>query len=562
MKKILLMISLLLTPIMVFASNGDNGIAIVAALAMEAFVSIHMSIFVFKPLASLISEENSKKTFWILFSVRVAILLFFDFFVTTFIAIFDFVSVFFGAFIVSIISTLKDKNKKGTVSIISPDQNIKVTTPITKNQISGLELKCSKCNAVMKITDKYCPGCGAPFDGNNVVVSENSNSSINIPVKEAVLPVNFDAMYSLTEDKMLEEFIKRELTKAQIDMSSNLIPSDILKRKKNFNIIFLILLFIYISIIFFHFPFLTYAVGLIILIIFFIFTRRYNLIKYLKKEIIARPEEKISNIVLNAKNTFVKDDSKRIIKIGILFAIIMPLIIFSSPRIIYEKVEGGYAVRYYTFGLTNFRTATIPATHKGKPVVTLRGNTFSNMPLLKSVKLPDSIKEIRGQAFKNCYLLEDVNIPNSLEYLGGGVFYNAKSIRRIELPDTLYYLGGESFYGASSLEYIKLSENLLEIRGDSFEFCKSLGSITIPDNVVRIGGHAFYGDTYLSSVIISENSKLDEIGSSAFRRCTSLKSILIPSGTSVNERAFKESPTIIRRYGSNYYNNDQDNYYY
>lgn len=562
MKKILLMISLLLTPIMVFASNGDNGIAIVAALAMEAFVSIHMSIFVFKPLASLISEENSKKTFWILFSVRVAILLFFDFFVTTFIAIFDFVSVFFGAFIVSIISTLKDKNKKGTVSIISPDQNIKVTTPITKNQISGLELKCSKCNAVMKITDKYCPGCGAPFDGNNVVVSENSNSSINIPVKEAVLPVNFDAMYSLTEDKMLEEFIKRELTKAQIDMSSNLIPSDILKRKKNFNIIFLILLFIYISIIFFHFPFLTYAVGLIILIIFFIFTRRYNLIKYLKKEIIARPEEKISNIVLNAKNTFVKDDSKRIIKIGILFAIIMPLIIFSSPRIIYEKVEGGYAVRYYTFGLTNFRTATIPATHKGKPVVTLRGNTFSNMPLLKSVKLPDSIKEIRGQAFKNCYLLEDVNIPNSLEYLGGGAFYNAKSIRRIELPDTLYYLGGESFYGASSLEYIKLSENLLEIRGDSFEYCKSLGSITIPDNVVRIGGHAFYGDTYLSSVIISENSKLDEIGSSAFRRCTSLKSILIPSGTSVNERAFKESPTIIRRYGSNYYNNDQDNYYY
>lgn len=562
MKKILLMISLLLTPIMVFASSGDNGIDIVAALAIEAFVSIHMSIFVFQPLASLISEENSKKTFWILFSVRVAILLFFDFFVTTFIAIFDFVSVFFGAFIVSIISNLKDKNKKGAVSNISPVQNIKVTTPITKNQIASLELKCSKCNAVMKITDKYCPGCGTPFDGNNVVVSENSNSSIKIPAKEAVLPVNFDAMYSLTEDKMLEEFIKRELTKAQIDMSSNLIPSDILKRKKNFNIIFLILLFIYISIIFFHFPFLTYAVGLIILIIFFIFTRRYNLIKYLKKEIIARPEEKISNIVLNAKNTFVKDDSKRIIKIGILFAIIMPLIIFSSPRIIYEKVEGGYAVRYYTFGLTNFRTATIPATHKGKPVVTLRGNTFSNMPLLKSVKLPDSIKEIRGQAFKNCYLLEDVNIPNSLEYLGGGAFYNAKSIRRIELPDTLYYLGGESFYGASSLEYIKLSENLLEIRGDSFEYCKSLGSIIIPDNVVRIGGHAFYGDTYLSSVIISENSKLNEIGSSAFRRCTSLKSILIPSGTSVNERAFKESPTIVRRYGSNYYNNDQDNYYY
>ena len=39
-------------------------------------------------------------------------------------------------------------------------------------------------------------------------------------------------------------------------------------------------------------------------------------------------------------------------------------------------------------------------------VVGLRGNTFSNMPFLTEVSLPDSITEIRGQAFKNCRSLE------------------------------------------------------------------------------------------------------------------------------------------------------------
>ena len=66
---------------------------------MEAFVSIHMSLFVLMPLSKRISKDNSKKTFWILFGIRVAILLFFDFFVTTNIAIVDFAAVFVGAFI-------------------------------------------------------------------------------------------------------------------------------------------------------------------------------------------------------------------------------------------------------------------------------------------------------------------------------------------------------------------------------------------------------------------------------------------------------------------------------
>ena len=563
MKNILIM-SVLFLPTIVVASNGESDFPVGVALVMEAFVSIHMSVFVLKPLSEMFSKDNSKKTFWTLFSIRAIVLIFCDFFITPSIAIVDFFSVFIGAFVIVPISALITKNNINSRSnqVINNTNNINIS-PMNTNQINGIELKCAKCNSVLKITDKFCQSCGTPFDQNNVVVSENNNSSIPIPQKEKVIPSNFDSIYSLSEGMMIEEFIKKELVKAGIDNSVKLVPNDILKRKNILNTIFSVLVFVYISLIFFHFPIYTYVFGLIILFIFYKITRKYNLIKYLTKQIKERPGEKISNIVMNVKNTFVNDSSKSIFIVSILVAISLPLIIFFTPKIIYEKTNGGYAVRYYIYGLTNFKSASIPEMHNNEPVVSLRGNTFSNMPFLESVILPNTIVEIRGQAFKNCYKLKEINIPNKLEYLGGGSFYNAKSIKNIELPDTLTYLGGESFYGANSLEYVKLSNNLTEIRGDSFEYCTSLKKITIPDNVTRIGGHAFYGDSNLSEVQLTSNSKLNEIGSSAFRQCSSLYSITIPRTTYVNERAFKESPTNIQYFNVNesYYNYNYDSYY-
>lgn len=415
---------------------------------------------------------------------------------------------------------------------------------VNNQSTTDTNLKCKNCGGNIKVTDKFCGNCGQPCNP-----SKQNTEIVDPPIqKKIVTKANFDSMYNLTESQLLEEFINRQLSKLQIDKNSKVIPASLLKRKQILNILFVLLLFIYIILIFFHFPLLTYLIGLILLIVLFKYTRNYNMLKYLKKQIQERPSEKVTNIIMNVKTTFVPNKTKPIFIVGIVAAIILPLIIFAKPITFYEKMDNGYGVRFYTFGLTNFKTVNIPETYKGEEIVSIRGNVFANMPFLEEVNLPNSITEIRGKAFKNDISLTKINIPDSLEYLGGSAFYNCSSLRSVKLPDTLTYMGGETFYNAYSLENIELSKNLQEIRGNTFEECSSLISINIPDSVTRIGGHAFYGASRLSEVNITENSNLEEIGSSAFRECSSLLSIRVPKQTYINSRAFKNSPTSIYYY--------------
>ena len=415
---------------------------------------------------------------------------------------------------------------------------------VNNQSTTDTNLKCKNCGGNIKVTDKFCGNCGQPCNP-----SKQNTEIVDPPIqKKIVTKANFDSMYNLTESQLLEEFINRQLSKLQIDKNSKVIPASLLKRKQILNILFVLLLFIYIILIFFHFPLLTYLIGLVLLIILFKYTRNYNMLKYLKKQIQERPSEKITNIIMNVQTTFVPNKTKPIFIVGIVAAIILPLIIFARPITFYEKMDNGYGVRFYTFGLTNFKTVNIPETYKGEEIVSIRENVFANMPFLEEVNLPNSITEIRGKAFKNDISLTKINIPDSLEYLGGSAFYNCSSLRSVKLPDTLTYMGGETFYNAYSLENIELSKNLQEIRGNTFEECSSLISIDIPDSVTRIGGHAFYGASRLSEVNITENSNLEEIGSSAFRECSSLLSIRVPKQTYINSRAFKNSPTSIYYY--------------
>lgn len=69
------------------------------AVGIELFITIHMSLFVLWPLASIFNPDNIREKFLDMSFIRLIILLIIDLFFPA-IAIVDFLAVFFGAFVV------------------------------------------------------------------------------------------------------------------------------------------------------------------------------------------------------------------------------------------------------------------------------------------------------------------------------------------------------------------------------------------------------------------------------------------------------------------------------
>lgn len=199
MKKItfiLLIFALILIPNSVFAVTADTSVlSIGIALFIEAFITVHMSLFVLLPLSKIISPNNYQKLFITLFIIRILILLFFDFFVTTLIALVDFISVFIGAFlVVPICSFIFGKIRKdgNTYNPFSRKRTITIYEEYNDNQdnynLSSPNF-CSNCGSHVNSDDIYCSICGTKLTKdisiNEFNINTNTNNSNNSgPIKE------------------------------------------------------------------------------------------------------------------------------------------------------------------------------------------------------------------------------------------------------------------------------------------------------------------------------------------------------------------------------------------
>lgn len=571
---------------------------ILGAIVMEAFMSIHMSLFVLSPLSKIISKENSQKIFWILFVIRVVILLFFDIFITPRIALFDFFAVFIGVLIIVPMSA----KVKGTSPNVKNDIS---NANITNNSVQNVILKCTKCGATLQVNDKVCPSCGTPFDGNNVQVIQDTSPM-----------VTFDATYYASEKMILKNMITEEFKNQGDDIK--IFTTAKLNNDKNILLsIFGVLTLINVLLYCFNFP-ISFCgfIEVILFLIYLLINKQFNVLNKLTKMAIKSPDEDIAKLINNIKaekkDTLLPGFLKTIIVIFI--AVFIPTIVFFNPKVIYTKYGDGYQVFRYTRGITSNEEVVIPSSYNGKnviaigekafkntkikkvtlpetiesikidafrnasniesmtlpsSVVEIRANAFANMSNLTHITLPEGLKDIRGGAFAYDTNLTNVKLPSTLEYLGGSAFSHCSSITEITIPkgiteingqtfeymtslktinfhDDITFIHGEVFMGDINLDNVILPSKITEIKGSTFENCSSLSSIKIPEGVTRIGAHAFYGCSNLSYVYVPIT--VTEIGSSAFRQCYSLRNITIPGNAIVNERAFKESPTAISYY--------------
>ena len=103
------------------------------------------------------------------------------------------------------------------------------------------------------------------------------------------------------------------------------------------------------------------------------------------------------------------------------------------------------------------------------------------------------IQSIGHSAFNECHLLTSINLESltSCTSLGSHAFFNCGSLRTITIPDKVKEIGSSTFYACGALVSVTLPAGLESIGEAAFYRCVSLKTIVIPESVTYISEDAF-----------------------------------------------------------------------
>ena len=157
----------------------------------------------------------------------------------------------------------------------------------------------------------------------------------------------------------------------------------------------------------------------------------------------------------------------------------------------------------------------IPEKYKGIKVTSIENGAFYYCYSLTSIDIPDTVTSIGDNAFIGCSGLTSITVSDNNKYYMSidGVLFDKNVQKIIAYPCS------------KSSNYYTIPDSITSIEDSAFRDCSSLKSITIPDTVTSIGDYAFYGCSSLTSIIIPNS--VTSIGDYAFFYCTSLTSITV-----------------------------------
>ena len=146
-------------------------------------------------------------------------------------------------------------------------------------------------------------------------------------------------------------------------------------------------------------------------------------------------------------------------------------------------------------------------------------NAFNGCIQLSSLTLSEGIRVIEEMAFSNCSDLTEVLIPASVECLGDGVFSDCLAMTQIAVaPESEYFVVRDDILYSKDLSVLV-----------HYPASKEEQEFTIPEEVRKIAGLAFASNYFLMEVMLGDH--LEEVGSYAFARCSSLSFMSLPAQT-------------------------------
>ncbi len=197
-------------------------------------------------------------------------------------------------------------------------------------------------------------------------------------------------------------------------------------------------------------------------------------------------------------------------------------------------------------------------------------SAFAFCPKLTKITLPPSLKSLGNMAFAEDSALMEISLPDGIESIGDMAFSNCVNLGKVHIPKSVVSMGSVVFLWCKKLAltvdeanthyYIK--DGCL-IEKDTKTLIMGFDNAVLPtdDSVMKIGYRAFFGCDELQSVRISRH--VTEIGTEAFRECSSLKSLTVDE---YNDKYYsvgnciieKDSKTLLIGCDSSFVPNDAD----
>lgn len=135
---------------------------------------------------------------------------------------------------------------------------------------------------------------------------------------------------------------------------------------------------------------------------------------------------------------------------------------------------------------------------------------------VKSIVLPNTLKNIEGWAFSYFESLESISIPASVTSIGDAVWSYCNKLTNIDVDANNPNFTSENgvLYNKEKTELFfcpngikgefEIPSSVTKIRNNAFDGCKNLTSITIPSSVTSIGSSAF-GSCRNADVVIDNS---------------------------------------------------------